>query len=167
MGFTATGLWPHDQIIVRDLIQKIISTLTGAKERLKLWDAYSQKWFGDSSGKWIKELKTKLYRMASMVNLQCINIGGVDYRKRDIDTFAYAEMPRDGWQDLTARKSFVRESSGQNYQIRLDSAWNSAPIYKMPILLIANFKSLYMRHPIFLLAQKIQSTGSIIVSRSQ
>lgn len=132
MGLTSTGLGPADQGIVRVMGPEIVRVLRNASARIRDGNDHSQVWFGDSSAQWISQLRTKLNRMASVINLQTINIHGSALDRRD-GAFAAAQRPAGGWRDNTANiggVGFITRSRGQGFHIRLDLRWNTAPKYR-------------------------------------
>ncbi len=133
MGLTATGLGPADQTIVRIMGPEIVRILRNASAKIREGNNHSQVWFGDSSAPWIGQIRTKLNRMASVINLQSIDIHGSALNRRG-RTFAAAQQPASGWRDNTANVDgvgFITRSQGQGFHIRLDLEWNTAPNYRV------------------------------------
>ncbi len=133
MGISSSGLGPTDQMLVSNLGPEIIRTLRKASAEVSPGDARSSLWFGDASNAWIQQLKRNLNRMASVVNVQRIDIHGSKWNRREPGTSAAARQPASGWRDNTAvvgRVGFVTRSRNQGFNIRLDLAWNTSPTYK-------------------------------------
>lgn len=144
MGLTATGLGPADQALVRTMGPEIIRVLRAASARIRAGDDFSQLWFGDDSAQWIIQLKAKLNRMASVLNLQPIDIHGSALDRRT-GAFAAAQMPAGGWRDNTAnvgQAGFVTRSQGQGFNIRLDLKWNGASTYRTAATRDSKFQTL-------------------------
>ena len=132
MGFTSSGLGPADQTLIQTFGREIITFLRTAARNVTVIDQHSQLWFGDSSALWITQLREKLDRMATVINLQSIDIHGSTLNRRG-NTFAAAQRPNSGWRDNTANPGgggFITRSQGQGFHIRLDRSWNTAPTYR-------------------------------------
>lgn len=133
MGISSSGLGPSDQALVSMLGPEIIRTLRKASADLSPGDARSSLWFGDASNAWIQQLKRNLNRMASVANVQQIDIHGSNWKQRKRGTSAAAYQPASGWRDNTAvvgRVGFVTRSQNQGFNIELDHEWNTSPTYK-------------------------------------
>jgi hypothetical protein len=140
MGLTANGLGPSDQGIVKSMGPEIVSQLRDVSAKIRVGDRHSQIWFGDSTAQWITQLRTKLNRMASVINLKTIEIHGTARNQRDKKNFAAAYEPAAGWRDNTANvggRGFITRSQGQDFEIELDFKWNSSPKYRV----ITNYDS--------------------------
>jgi len=128
MGLVAVGLGPADQGILRQLEPEIIRTLRGASNQLRgdRGRAKSLKWFGDQSQPWMASLGRDLNKMASILNTKRIEVHGTNWRGRDPLTTAAARRPAQGWDKYTG----MTKAQGQNFNIRLDVAWNRRPIFR-------------------------------------
>ncbi|MDV6034726.1 MAG: hypothetical protein F9B45_32465 [Phycisphaera sp. RhM] len=125
MGLVAQNLGPSDQTAITTLGPEIIRTLRTISGTIRAGNAASQTWFGDNGAAWIQELKRKLNRMASVINLQSIAVHGSELNRRGGGTYAAAQRPAGGWGDYTS----VSASQGQNFHMRLDNNWNNSPLY--------------------------------------
>jgi hypothetical protein len=127
MSFNMVGLGPVDQAAIRLLSPLIITTLRQAARIIQQGGglAESDRWFGDSAAAWMGRLGTTLNRMASVVNVEDIQITfrSVAHRK---GSFAAASAPASGWGTYTS----VSGARGQNFRIALDTAWNKTPLFR-------------------------------------
>jgi hypothetical protein len=129
MSFVMSGLGPGDQGSITTLSPIIITTLRNISSNILRGGGKNEsaKWFGDSAGPWMQRLGQNLNKMATVVNTKDINISfrDLDHRK---GSFAAASAPASGWGTYTS----VADAQGQNFVIRLDTAWNKAPLYSPP-----------------------------------
>lgn len=145
MGISSSGLGPADQRLVGTLGPEIIRTLRKASADLAAGDARSRRWFGDASNAWIQQLKQSLNRMASVINVQQIDIHGSQWNERKRGTSAAAYQPASGWRNNTAvvgRVGFVTRSQNQGFNIELDHEWNTSPTYRTGANLDSKFEIL-------------------------
>lgn len=163
MGLTATGLGPADQAIVRTMGPEIVRILRSASANIREGNDRSQLWFGDSSALWISQLRTKLDRMASVINLKSIDIHGSALDRRN-GAFAAAQRPASGWRDNTANvggAGFITRSQGQGFHIRLDLKWNTAPSYRVGSSKDSKFQTLVHELSHLILDTEDEEYGSI------
>jgi len=164
MGLTATGLGPADQAIVRIMAPEIIRALRSASEKIREGDEYSKRWFGDSSALWINCLRIKLNRMASVINLQSIDIHGSPLNERNDDWFASVYRRADRRRDYTenmGQRGFITLSQGQDFNISLELKWNNAPNYRVGSILDSKFQTLVHELSHLILNTRDEVYGSI------
>jgi hypothetical protein len=145
MGISSSGLGPADQQLVSKLGPEIIRTLRKASTELAPGDVRSRAWFGDASNAWIQQVKRNLNRMASVINVQRIDVHGSQWQQRSKGTSAAAYQPASGWRDHTANVGnvgFITRSQNQGFNIELDIAWNKSPTYKTTANLDSKFEIL-------------------------
>jgi len=145
MGISSSGLGPADQQLVSKLGPEIIRALRKASAELTAGDARSSAWFGDASNAWIQQVKQNLHRMASVINIQRIDVHGSQWKQRSKGTSAAAHQPASGWRDNTAvvgNTGFITRSQNQGFNIELDIAWNRSPTYKTSANLDSKFEIL-------------------------
>lgn len=163
MGLTATGLGPADQGIITIMGPEIINVLRRAAAGISAGDDRSQMWFGDSSTAWISQLRTKLNRMASVINLQSIDIHGSSLDRRN-GAFAAAQRPASGWRNNTANSGgtgFITRSQGQGFNIRLDLKWNTASRYASATSRDSKFQTLVHELTHLIIDTEDEEYGSI------
>lgn len=138
MGFHSNSLGPSDLQLVRTLQPDIINTVRKAAVRVGQangprdpWGAreLSQKWFGDSSDAWMRDLSGKLNKLASLINVKPISVSFMRIGGRCGGDYAEAAPPTSGWTDFTG--GTMTQAQGQNFNITLNLLWNSAPKYRL------------------------------------
>ncbi len=132
MGFKLVGLGPSDSANVLQLSPEIITTLRKASTAIAKGGGTveSQKWFGDVSRPWMQSLAQQLNRLASLINLQDIEVRFSALGDRDSSEFASASRPKCGWKNLTAGHGFMSKARNQNYLITLNENWTNSPLYR-------------------------------------
>ena len=128
MGFVAEGLGPSDQEILRRMEPEILKTLRAASSQIRSGRgrAESLKWFGDESQGWMAILGRDLNKMASILNTTPIRVHGTNWQARSTRTTAAARKPAEGWDRYTG----MTKAQGQDFDIRLDIAWNERPLFR-------------------------------------
>jgi hypothetical protein len=132
MGFVLGSLGPADTAAVLQLSPEIIRTLRKASDSVRSGRATgeSHKWFGDTSAAWMNGLAQQLNKLASLVNVQPIEVGFQTLGDRDGSEFASALRPKCGWKNMTTGSNFMTQAQGQGYRIFLNESWNRAPLYR-------------------------------------
>ncbi len=127
MSFRTVALGPADQGYVVQLAPVIVTTLRKASAKLQRGQGTteSDRWFGDSAATWMSKLGTTLNRIATVTNVEDIEVSfrSLNHRK---GSFAAANKPAGGWGTYTS----VKDARGQNFRIQLDTAWNKAPLFR-------------------------------------
>jgi hypothetical protein len=127
MSFIMQGLGPTDQQAVLTLSAQVVPALREVSRIITRGGALSESdmWFGDSSPAWMKRLSTNLNRMANVVNLEPIHVSfrSLAHRK---GSFAAAQRPAGGWGNYMT----VSGARGQGFILKLDTRWNTAPLYR-------------------------------------
>ena len=88
MGFHYTGKYTSGLLSKYDVYKAIQECISRIEKNQA--DAAMLRWFGDSSNNFKKDLKTKLNKMRSRINLIQINVGFESMKERDVDTNASA-----------------------------------------------------------------------------
>lgn len=146
MGLNTEYLGLHDQVIIKKMELAVLATLRMSSVHINKDTELSQLWFGDSHPSWIAYLQRRLNRMASIVNLHTIKIHGTHIIHHNSKTIAGAEPPANGWKNYSNNRSgvgFITGSQNEEFHIRLDVLWNTAPEYSLP------YYSSYPREPMY------------------
>jgi hypothetical protein len=132
MGFIKTALGPADQQLVETLQPVIIATLRKAAISVQKGGgrAESNQWFGDASAPWMNDLARKLQMLASMINTKPIHVSFSPLSGRCGSEFAAALRPAGGWQDFVGGQNSMTIAQNQNFTMKLNLKWNTAPLYR-------------------------------------
>lgn len=136
MGFYTGGLGPYDRVTVQLLQPVIISTLRKASSEVEHGGgvAESEAWFGCVDEDWMEELAYGLNGIASMINIQPIEVGFSPFQERKKQVYAAAQTPEKGWRNFFSSKypmSTVhqKQTKFKPFEILLHPAWNTSPLY--------------------------------------
>jgi len=138
MPFQMQGLSPGDQQRVITLAMHVVPELRAVSQLVARGGgrAESDMWFGDSAGPWMHRLSATLNRMATVVNLEQIEVRFRPLKHRKGD-FAAARRPAGGWGTYTS----VQAARGQRFLLQLDTAWNETPLWRTRTALDSQFQT--------------------------
>lgn len=95
MSFVMRSIGPADQRIIGMMAMELVASIRNVSNMIQRGDARAEAemWFGDTSDVWMKRVSTALTRMASIINLEDIDVSfrALSHRK---GSFAAARPPQ-------------------------------------------------------------------------
>jgi len=129
MGFVVVG-GPNLQAEVKKLQPKILSAIEKAATEVGAGRANTecQRWFGDVTPAFKKDLAKKLRSFRSVVNLKEVRIHFASIKERERNENAAAYQPTNGWQD----NSSIQKAQTQSFEMHINEAFSQLPTYCTP-----------------------------------
>lgn len=132
MGFSTQYLAPYDQNTLAKFEPVILKAFRTLAISISTGTYAIKQWFGEADELWVKELQTKLNRMADLLAIFPVEVRGTILSFTKI-YHACSPPPADGWGDYTAKVnngSFITPAQNQNFSIELGFLWDTAPTYR-------------------------------------